>query len=118
MTDNALLAAVAWVRDLLTGAIGTTVAILAVAAIGLLMLRGRVPVRRGMGVVLGCFVLFSAGTIAEGVATGLQSDRVLVAPPIASPSYTPTVPKPVPYDPYAGAAVPTTQSGQPGGLIR
>ena len=105
---NALIGAVDWTRAVLLGSISTGAAVLAVAAIGLLMLSGRIPVRRGATVVIGCFVLFSAATMADGLVNGMaRSDAEPVAPPVApQASYTPAAPKPVPYDPYAGASVP------------
>ena len=105
---ESLLSASAWLQSVLLGSIATTVAVLAIAIVGLLMLRGRVPLRRGATVVIGCFILFSAGTIASGLAAAIQQsepiDLTLAAP---APSYTPTAPRPPANDPYAGAAVPT-----------
>jgi type IV secretion system protein VirB2 len=97
--------AVAWLRDLILGSIGTTVAILAIASVGLLMLSGRAPVRRGALVVLGCFILFSAGTIANGLLASLTpagGEPAILTPP--APAYAPSIPAPAPYDPYEGAA--------------
>lgn len=104
----ALVGAVDWLRDVLLGSIATSVAILAVAGVGLLMLSGRVPIRRGATVIVGCFVLFSAATIADGLLSAAQGQEDFVPPPPAAPqpAYTPVVPKPEPYDPYAGASVP------------
>ena len=60
--------------------------------------------------VIGCFVLFGAGTIADGLLTGGTYSQVAALPaPVAQPSYQATVPKSQPYDPYAGASVPTQQ---------
>lgn len=113
-TGSALVNAVGWIRAALLGSVGTAAAVLAVAAIGLLMLSGRVPVRRGATVMIGCFVLFSAATIAEGLVNGVIRSYAEPIIPTVVPqaSYTPSVPKPVPYDPYAGASVPV-QREQP-----
>ena len=109
--SGVLVAAVQWVQGTLLGTVATTVAIIAVASVGLMMLSGRIIFRRAGTVILGCFVLFGASTIAAGlqaVATGVGG-----AP--AQPAFTaiPTPPPPVPppppptnIDPYAGAAVP------------
>jgi len=43
---NALTAALAWLQGTLLGTVATTVAIIAVAAVGFLMLTGRIDVRR------------------------------------------------------------------------
>lgn len=111
---DALAVAVTWVQDLLLGSVATMIAVIAIAAIGLLMLTGRLPVRRGLTVLFGCFVLFGAASIAAGLrgaaaavpgaggtppapqplaASGIEP--ALVAPPVA----------PASEDPYAGASV-------------
>lgn len=109
--NSALIGAVDWLRGVLLGAVGTTIAVLAVAAVGLLMLSGRVPIRRGLTVVVGCFVLFSAASIADALVSGLGPSAAREPlPPVSPPAYTPSTPKPVPYDPYAGAAVPSRRS--------
>ena len=105
-SGQSLSNAVEWFRALLLGSIGTTVAIVAVACVGLLMLSGRVPVRRGATVLLGCFILFSAGVIAFGLMNGVNMTSADASPsalPSPPPSYTPS--KPDNYDPYAGASV-------------
>ena len=72
------------------------------------MLTGRIDVRRGTAVILGCFLLFGAPVIATGLYTMLIGDTggaVPKAPLTASrpPSMPPSA---NPFDPYAGAAVP------------
>ncbi|WP_281253266.1 TrbC/VirB2 family protein [Sphingomonas lenta] len=101
------MGAVDWLRDVLLGSVATSVAVLAVAVVGLLMLSGRVPVRRGATVVIGCFVLFSAAMIADGLLSAARGggDAAAFPPAAPQPAYTPAVPKPAPYDPYAGASV-------------
>lgn len=105
--------AVSWLRSALLGTVATTVAVLAIAAIGLLMLNGRVPARRAPAIVLGCFILFSAGTIADALVGGGRGQSPDPAPPPPQQSYTPAIARPVPYDPYAGASVPNRQPEQP-----
>lgn len=56
-----------WIETVLFGQVAVTLCVLAVAFIGLLMLTGRLPLRRGMMVVIGCFVLLGAPVIAYGV---------------------------------------------------
>ena len=108
--DSALLGAVSWIRDTMLGEAATVVAIVAVAAVGAAMLAGRVDVRRGLTVVLGCFVLFGAGTIAAGIRSAIDTadgggpDRVAAAVP-APPPPVPVPPRPPVDDPYAGASV-------------
>ena len=52
-----IAAAVGWISDQLLNGVAVSLCVLAVAFVGLLMLTGRVPVRTGFRVVLGCFVL-------------------------------------------------------------
>jgi type IV secretory pathway VirB2 component (pilin) len=106
--SNALIAAMGWVQATLLGTIATSIAVIAVASVGILMLSGRIDWRRGMTVIVGCFVLFGATSIAAGIR-GVAGDGV---EPPAIPAYVPppppVLPSPVPaapYDPYAGASV-------------
>jgi type IV secretory pathway VirB2 component (pilin) len=111
---SVLAAAVAWVQAALLGTVATVIATLAIAAIGFLMLSGRIPVRRGMSAILGCFILFGASAIAAGIQTAMAGaggdgpepapPPVAAPPPPAPPPVMP--PPPPPADPYAGAAVP------------
>ena len=113
--SSAAVAAVRWLEGALLGTAATSVAVICVAAVGLMMLSGRVSFRRAASVVLGCFILFGAPTIAAGiqaVAGGgapAAPEPVFVPPPYIPPPAPPPVPPPQPSnpDPYAGAAVPT-----------
>lgn len=110
---NVLLAAARWIEALLLGPLATSVAVIAVASVGLLMLTGRVNVRRGLTVILGCFILFGAGAIAQGLRGGVA----MVASDVPTPPLPPQEPQalqpilaapaqPQPLaDPYAGAAL-------------
>ena len=57
-------AAIGWVNAVLIGELAVGLCVMAVAIIGLLMLTGRLPVRKGARVILGCFVLLGAPAIA------------------------------------------------------
>ncbi|MBI1682862.1 TrbC/VirB2 family protein [Caulobacter hibisci] len=59
--------AVAWVQGTMLGNVATAVAVIAVAMVGFLMLTGRMNWRFGATVVMGCFILFGAGTIVAGI---------------------------------------------------
>lgn len=108
---SSLVGSVDWVSGIMLGMVGTAVAVLAVAAVGLLMLSGRMPIRRGLTVVVGCFILFSASTIADALVNGAGSTVPRAeASPSPAPSYTLSRPTAVPYDPYAGASVPTAET--------
>jgi type IV secretion system protein VirB2 len=107
---SAVGAAADWVSALLLGPLATSVAVIAVAWVGFAMLQGRCDVRRGLMVVLGCFLLFGAKSIAEGLRSPASNTRqiaVELVPPqpvFESPSKAPANGNP--YDPYAGATVP------------
>ncbi|HEX8238822.1 MAG TPA: TrbC/VirB2 family protein [Allosphingosinicella sp.] len=110
--SGALVAAVQWLQGTLLGTAATVVAVICVATVGLMMLSGRVDLRRGATVVLGCFILFGASSIAAGIQSAAGNDpgpAVAEADPWAPPPAQPLQPQQpaVPADPYAGAAVPT-----------
>lgn len=102
-----------WLQSILLGSIATTVAVVAVASMGFLMLSGRIDIRRAAQVVIGCFIIFGASTIAQGIMGGTnslegqQASAVQATPPqVSPPPPAPTSLPPKAYDPYAGAAVP------------
>lgn len=109
--QSVLLAAVGWAQGALLGTLATVIATIAIASIGLAMLWGRIELRRGMSVLVGCFILFGAAAIANGLriaafAVGANEGEIASvqasAPPLVSKPLTPQAPS----DPYAGAAVP------------
>lgn len=111
---GSLAAFASWLEGLIYSPVTTTVAVLAVAATGLSMLSGRMPVRRGLTAALGCFILFGAPAIARGI---IGSATTVIAPepspppplPLSPPSPIfqppPTAGPPAGTDPYAGASV-------------
>lgn len=108
---NVIVAAISWLQATLLGTVATIIAIIAVSSIGLMMLTGRVPVRRGLTVIAGCFILFGAPIIAAGIQSSLSDGYLAMAPPPASPPPVPATLPPAEYppanqDPYAGASVP------------
>lgn len=109
---NALLAAARWIEALLLGPLATIVAVIAVASFGLLMLTGRVNVRRGLTMIVGCFIFFGAGAIAQGLRGGaalVANDVPAPLPPQEPQGLEPLLAAPAPAqppsDPYAGAAL-------------
>jgi type IV secretory pathway VirB2 component (pilin) len=112
-------AAVNWLATLMLGSIGTAIAILAVAGIGIAMLLGRLPVRRGGQMVIGCFILFSSHVIASGLWNmgHAQIDAPIQPANIEAPAYVAQTPPPTPYDPYAGASVPVRPPDSAGNLL-
>jgi type IV secretory pathway VirB2 component (pilin) len=113
---DALTSAVSWLEGTLLGTVATTIAIIAVGSVGFLFLSGRIDVRRAAQVVFGCFVIFGASTIANGIlsafsGTGTSVD--LAQAPLPPPRLQRPPPPPPqqvnssPFDPYAGAALPS-----------
>ncbi|MBV9841252.1 MAG: TrbC/VIRB2 family protein [Sphingomonadaceae bacterium] len=64
-----ILGALYWVQGTLLGNLATTAAVIAVAVTGLMMLTGRIDWRRGLTVIVGCFILFGAASIVAGMRT-------------------------------------------------
>jgi type IV secretory pathway VirB2 component (pilin) len=61
--ENALY----WIQGTMLGNVATAVAVMAVAAVGFMMLTGRVNWRFGATVIIGCFIIFGAATIVAGI---------------------------------------------------
>lgn len=105
-SPSVLTSAVSWIEELLLGSMGTSVAIVAVVLVGYSLLTGRASARRGLAVIIGAFILFSAPTLARalvGLTQGPIGPNPLAAlPPPPPPQYT----SPLARDPYAGASVP------------
>jgi type IV secretion system protein VirB2 len=62
-----IVAALGWIQGTLMGNVATAIAVMAVAAVGFLMLTGRINWRFAATVIIGCFVLFGAGAIVAGI---------------------------------------------------
>ena len=67
-----LISAVHWLQGTLLGTIATVIAVIAVAAVGFMMLTGRINWRYGATVILGCFILFGAASIVAGIHSTAQ----------------------------------------------
>ena len=108
--SSVLLPAVAWLEGTLLGSVATTAAILAIAAIGVMMLTGRIAVRPALATILGCFILFGASTIAAGIrSSGADRPAAYDEPPqvLREPaSPPPQTASSRASDPHAGASVP------------
>ena len=65
--SGAIIGAVNWLQGTLLGTVATVIAVIAVAAVGFMMLTGRINWRHGAVVILGCFVLFGAASIVGGI---------------------------------------------------
>lgn len=108
-TSPDALAAAQWVNRILVGPLGTSVAVIAVAWFGFALLAGRLSLRSGGLLALGCFMLFGAPGLARALiglaqvgntGTALSSPQLITVPP------PPVAVTPAPFDPYAGASVP------------
>lgn len=97
--------AVSWIEGTLFGTVAVTLCVLAVAMVGLLMLTGRLQVRRGLQVVLGCFVLLGAPVIAAAFTATVQEQAALppASPQLPAPSRGEVLPSD--YDLNAGASL-------------
>jgi len=109
--SSVIVAAIWWLEATLLGTVATTVAIIAIASVGLMMLAGRVNIRYGLTVIAGCFILFGAATIVAGIQASLAGADLAAAPYAPPPAVLPPAPPPIPAppannDPYAGASVP------------
>ena len=62
-----IIAALSWLQGTLLGNVATAVAVMAVAAVGFMMLTGRMNWRFGATVIIGLFILFGAGSIVSGI---------------------------------------------------
>lgn len=113
--SDPILAAVNWFEATFLGPVATTVSVLAVAVIGLMMLNGRISAQRAITVIIGCFIVAGAHSIATGIRgfaeSGAGAERKVASAPVvpAAPSAAdvPRPPQPHQADPFAGASVPT-----------
>lgn len=62
-----IVAALGWLQGTLLGNVATAVAVMAVAAVGFMMLTGRLNWRFGATVIIGTFILFGAASIVAGI---------------------------------------------------
>ena len=62
-----IVSALSWLQGTLLGNVATSVAVIAVAMVGFMMLTGRMNWRFGATVIIGCFILFGAGAIVSGI---------------------------------------------------
>jgi type IV secretion system protein VirB2 len=70
-----IVGAVRWVQESALGPVATSVAVIAVAVVGFMMLTGRMNWKHGITVIVGCFVLFGATAIVAGIQSAAQQAR-------------------------------------------
>ena len=110
-STDAISAAIGWLQAALLGTAATTIAIIAIASVGFLMLTGRIDVSRAARVIFGCFIIFGASTVARGIMAASSSptagpNLASASPPPPPQSHPNSNANATPYDPYAGAALP------------
>lgn len=101
--SSSLVGAVIWIEGVVLGTSATVIAVICVAVTGILMLNGRINVRRGMAVILGCFILFGSPAIVRGllemILMGTHETVSETDVPLTAIKHSDN------YDPYAGASV-------------
>jgi type IV secretion system protein VirB2 len=107
-SPSALVASVSWIETLVTGSLAASVAVIAIAALGFIMLSGRIDWHRSARAIVGCFLIFGAPLLASGLIDLLSFSATGVREPVEQPTIAPPPPRPPEaYDPYAGAALPS-----------
>lgn len=97
-----------WLESVLLGQVAVSLCMIAVAVVGFVMLSGRLPVRRGIWTVLGCFVLIGAPVIAGAFLNSEESNVAarFAGPATEWPNFEARRELPPPQnDPYAGASL-------------
>ncbi len=106
---SALGAGGQWMEQMLLGEIAGIICVIAVAFVGLMMLSGRLPLRQGVQVVMGCFVLLGAPAIAAAFLGAVEPSTAPPLPQSAQALNDAQGPReelpPANYDPYAGASL-------------
>jgi type IV secretion system protein VirB2 len=101
--------AMTWLTGTLLGTVATGLCVLAVATVGFMMLTGRLPIREGGRVVLGCFVLLGASSIAIELRSVADGAGIVQRQAVEAVPASVTAPRrelpPSNYDPYAGASL-------------
>lgn len=111
-TDSAIGNASSWALSLTSGSIAASLAVLAVAGVGFAMLTGRLRIRNGGTVLIGCFVLFGSAVLAQSLLEFAEGSRNNQVPQAQADLFMPPPPALEPpkrqlsVDPYAGAALP------------
>ena len=108
-SSSSIVAGVTWIEHALLGTAATAIAVICVAGLGYTFLAGRVPARRAITVLIGCFVLFGAPTIAAGLSTLAMREPPSafmgsepIAPQFVVTPQTSSRSAPDPFNPYPG----------------
>ena len=115
---SSIYGALSWLEGTLLGPIATAIAVLAIVAMGFVLLSGRIDFRRAARLIFGCFIVFGASALAQGIlGTFLAGDngRVISQGLLPAPPPTPANPEPNavpadgaanPFDPYGSGKTP------------
>ena len=106
-TGPVLPAATEWVTGTLFGDVAIALCVIAVAFVGFMLMSGRLAIREGLRVAIGCFVLLGAPIIATGLRSAANDAAITGSPQELTIDAT-SSPPPLPaasYDPYAGASL-------------
>ena len=105
---SSIVASVTWIEHALLGTAATITAVICVAGLGYAFLAGRVPARRAITVLIGCFILFGAPGIAAGLSALVSREPPSALPEQGLAPQFPVVPQtssrtaPDPFNPYPG----------------
>lgn len=72
LSADPFAALAAMITALLNGPLATTLAVIAVAFFGLQLLGGTIDMRRAGRLVIGCFLVFGASTLAAGLMSAAR----------------------------------------------
>ena len=67
-SGDPITTALVWMQSILLGPIATTVAVMAVAGVGFMMLTGRMNWRYGATVIIGVFIIFGAPRLVATIS--------------------------------------------------
>jgi type IV secretion system protein VirB2 len=88
--SSPLGAAAEWLTGTLLGSVAVSLCVIAIAFVGLRMMTGHLAARDGLRVVIACFVLLGAATIAAG----LQRTAQEISPTASEPAQLQGTPDP------------------------
>ena len=66
-SDDPITSALVWMQGILLGPIATSLAVMAVAGVGFMMLTGRMNWRYGGTVIIGVFIIFGAPRLVASI---------------------------------------------------
>jgi type IV secretory pathway VirB2 component (pilin) len=67
-----------WLTGTMLGTVATSVCVIAIAFVGFQMLSGKLPIVRGLRVIVGCFLLLGAPVVAASISGFRQRTRAAI----------------------------------------